>query len=250
MSKIISHIDPNDKTFKENAKAMRERMVDFKKWLAWHQQGGSEKARQRHVKHGKVLPRDRIKQLIDPDSSFLEFSAFAGYELYEDAVPAGGIITGMGQVMGQTCVIIANDATVKGGTYYPITVKKHLRAQEIASANHLPCIYLVDSGGAFLPKQDELFADKEHFGRIFYHQARMSAKGIPQIAVVLGPCTAGAAYIPAMADEAIIVKEQGAIFLAGPPLVKAATGEDTTMEALGGADLHCRELLLCVLILY
>jgi 3-methylcrotonyl-CoA carboxylase beta subunit len=187
-----------------------------------------------------MLPRDRVKHLLDPGSPFLEFSAFAAHGVYPDNVPAASLITGIGRVAGQECVIVANDATVKGGTYYPLTVKKHLRAQEIAAQNNLPCIYLVDSGGAFLPLQDEVFPDKEHFGRIFFNQANMSARGIPQIAAVMGSCTAGGAYVPAMADESIIVKNQGTIFLGGPPLVKAATGEEVSAEDLGGADVHCR----------
>lgn len=235
-----SQIKSSDKTYAQNVKTMQQFTDDFKKLLSHIQQGGDEKSRERHRKHGKLLPRERIDQLIDTGSTFLELSAFAGYELYEDILPGGGIITGVGQVMGLSCMIIANDATVKGGTYYPITVKKHLRAQKIALQNELPCIYLVDSGGAYLPKQDEVFPDEQHFGRIFYNQATMSALGIPQIAVVMGSCTAGGAYIPAMADESIMVKDQATIFLAGPPLVKAATGEVVTAEALGGADVHCR----------
>ncbi|TAK76580.1 MAG: methylcrotonoyl-CoA carboxylase, partial [Gammaproteobacteria bacterium] len=219
---------------------MRTMAMDLRKWLIKIQEGGGEKARERHRQHGKLLPRDRIELLLDPGSDFLELSPLAGYEMYEDDIPAAGIITGVGRIMGVDCMIIVNDATVKGGTYYPITVKKHLRAQKIAEQNHLPCIYLVDSGGAYLPKQEEVFPDENHFGRIFYNQANMSAQGIPQIAVVMGSCTAGGAYIPAMADESIIVREQGTIFLAGPPLVKAATGEVVTAEALGGADVHCR----------
>uniref|UniRef100_A0A8C9FYK7 methylcrotonoyl-CoA carboxylase n=1 Tax=Pavo cristatus TaxID=9049 RepID=A0A8C9FYK7_PAVCR len=203
--------------------------------------GGGEKARKLHTSRGKLLPRERIDRLIDPGSPFLEFSQFAGYQLYgNEEVPAGGIITGIGRISGVECLIVANDATVKGGTYYPITVKKHLRAQEIAMQNHLPCIYLVDSGGANLPRQAEVFPDRDHFGRIFYNQAIMSSQGIPQIAVVMGSCTAGGAYVPAMADESIIVGKQGTIFLGGPPLVKAATGEEVSAEDLGGADLHCR----------
>ncbi|RKO86348.1 carboxyl transferase, partial [Blyttiomyces helicus] len=202
--------------------------------------GGGEVARQRHLARKKLLPRDRIDALLDPGSPFLELSQFAGYNLYDDDVPAGGIITGIGRVSGVECVIVANDSTVKGGTYYPITIKKHLRAQEIARENRLPCIYLVDSGGANLPQQAEVFPDKEHFGRIFYNQANMSGAGIPQVAIVLGSCTAGGAYVPAMADESVIVKNQGTIFLAGPPLVKAATGEVVSAEELGGADLHCK----------
>ncbi len=203
-------------------------------------QGGGEAARKRHLSRGKLLPRDRVRALIDPSSPFLEVGQLAAHGMYGGEVPAAGIITGVGRVSGRECVIVANDATVKGGTYYPITVKKHLRAQEIALQNRLPCIYLVDSGGANLPNQDEVFPDRDHFGRIFYNQATMSAAGIPQIAVVMGSCTAGGAYVPAMADESIIVRGQGTIFLAGPPLVKAATGEIVTAEELGGGDLHSR----------
>ncbi|HTM85347.1 MAG TPA: carboxyl transferase domain-containing protein [Mycobacterium sp.] len=202
--------------------------------------GGSERSRQRHVARGKLLPRDRVDRLLDPGSPFLELSPLAADGMYDDECPGAGIITGIGRVSGRECVIVTNDATVKGGTYYPITVKKHLRAQEVALQNQLPCIYLVDSGGAFLPRQDEVFPDREHFGRIFYNQATMSAKGIPQVAAVLGSCTAGGAYVPAMSDEAVIVREQGTIFLGGPPLVKAATGEIVTAEELGGGDLHSK----------
>lgn len=202
--------------------------------------GGSERSRQRHVARGKLLPRDRVDGLLDPGSPFLELSPLAAVGMYDDECPGAGIITGIGRVSGRECVIVANDATVKGGTYYPITVKKHLRAQEVALQNRLPCIYLVDSGGAFLPRQDEVFPDREHFGRIFYNQATMSAAGIPQVAAVLGSCTAGGAYVPAMSDEAVIVREQGTIFLGGPPLVKAATGEVVTAEELGGGELHSR----------
>ena len=204
------------------------------------EQGGDDTSRERHTARGKLLPRERIKLLLDKDSTFLELSPLAAWDVYDDYVPAAGIITGVGQVKGQSCIIIANDATVKGGTYYPLTVKKHLRAQQIAQENNLPCIYLVDSGGAHLPHQDDVFPDREHFGRIFFNQANMSAQNIPQIAVVMGSCTAGGAYVPAMADESIIVKNQGTIFIGGPPLVKAATGENVTAEDLGGADLHCR----------
>ena len=203
--------------------------------------GGDERARTRHVSRGKLLPRDRVKTLLDPNTAFLEFSTFAAHEIYDDSVPAASLITGIGQVSGNACVVVANDATVKGGTYYPMTVKKHLRAQEIALENQLPCIYLVDSGGAFLPLQSDVFPDKNHFGRIFYNQANLSAKGIPQIAVVMGSCTAGGAYVPAMCDQAIIVKNQGTIFLGGPPLVKAATGEEVDAEALGGGEVHSRQ---------
>ncbi len=240
MAAFQTQVNSGDNTFQQNASVMSAMAADLRKLLIKTQEGGGEKARERHHQHGKLLPRDRIELLLDPGSDFLELSALAGFELYDDELPAGGIITGIGRVMGIDCMIVANDATVKGGTYYPITVKKHLRAQKIAEQNRLPCIYLVDSGGAFLPKQDEVFPDENHFGRIFYNQATMSAKGIPQIAVVMGSCTAGGAYIPAMADESIMVREQATIFLAGPPLVKAATGEVVTAEALGGADVHCR----------
>ena len=202
--------------------------------------GGDERSRQRHLARNKLLPRDRVAGLIDPGSPFLELSQLAAYGLYDNEVPSAGIVTGIGRVSGRECVIVANDATVKGGTYFPITVKKHLRAQEIALQNRLPCIYLVDSGGAFLPMQDEIFPDREHFGRIFFNQANLSAQGIPQIAAVMGSCTAGGAYVPAMSDETIIVRKQGTIFLGGPPLVQAATGEIVTAEDLGGADVHAR----------
>lgn len=240
MAVLTTAINPQSALFKGNAAQMAELVADLRNKSQSIAQGGNDQARKRHTQQGKLLPRERIDHLLDPGSPFLELSAFAGYEMYGEPVPAGGIITGVGQVMGQECMIIANDATVKGGTYYPITVKKHLRAQEIAAANHLPCIYLVDSGGAFLPKQDEVFPDKDHFGRIFYNQANLSAQGISQIAVVMGSCTAGGAYVPAMADIAIMVKNQATIFLGGPPLVKAATGEVVSAEELGGADVHCR----------
>ena len=215
------------------SKSLREKILQNSK-------GGRPEMVERHQERGKLLARDRIEELIDSDTPFLEFSPLAAHGLYADEVPSAGIVTGVGVVNGREVMIIANDATVKGGTYYPLTVKKHLRAQEVAQENFLPCIYLVDSGGAFLPMQDEVFPDKEHFGRIFYNQAQMSAKGIPQIAVVMGSCTAGGAYVPAMSDETIIVKEQGTIFLGGPPLVKAATGEDVNSEELGGAEVHTR----------
>lgn len=240
MSVFETQIKSEDKSYQHNAAAMRKIAADLNNELKKIQAGGGEKAIKRHREHGKLLPRERIELLLDPGSDFLELSALAGYQLHDDDIPAGGIITGVGKICGLDCMIIANDATVKGGTYYPITVKKHLRAQKIAEQNRLPCIYLVDSGGAYLPKQDEVFPDENHFGRIFYNQANMSAQGIPQIAVVMGSCTAGGAYIPAMADESIMVREQATIFLAGPPLVKAATGEVVTAEALGGADVHCR----------
>ena len=240
MAKIISKINPRSPEFIENAAHMQQQVDDLQQKLDIIKQGGGEKSRQRHLSRGKLLPRDRVNALLDAGSPFLELSQFAAYEVYPDNVPSAGIITGIGRVGGQECVIVANDATVKGGTYYPLTVKKHLRAQAIAQENNLPCIYLVDSGGANLPNQDDVFPDKEHFGRIFFNQANMSAQNIPQIAVVMGSCTAGGAYVPAMADESIIVKEQGTIFLAGPPLVKAATGEVVSAEDLGGADVHCR----------
>ncbi len=213
---------------------LRERLAEVRK-------GGSESARRKHLDRGKLLARDRVDQLLDPGSPFLELSPLAATGMYDDAVPSAGIVTGVGRVSGRECVVVANDATVKGGTYYPMTVKKHLRAQEVARANRLPCIYLVDSGGAFLPMQDEVFPDKEHFGRIFFNQANLSALGIPQVAAVMGSCTAGGAYVPAMSDESVIVKEQGTIFLGGPPLVKAATGEVVTAEDLGGGDVHARK---------
>src|ERR1700752_447064 len=240
MAVLKTAIDRQGEAFRTNSASMRALVADLEGKLAKIALGGGEAARQRHFGRGKLLPRDRIAALIDPGAPFLELSPLAGHALYDDEVPAGGIITGIGPVMGCECVIVANDATVKGGTYYPITVKKHLRAQEIAKQNRLPCIYLVDSGGAFLPKQDEVFPDREHFGRIFYNQATMSAEGIPQIAAVLGSCTAGGAYAPAMSDEAVIVRNQGTIFLGGPPLVKAATGEVVTAEELGGGDLHSK----------
>ena len=240
MAVIKSQINTNSESFRTNAEAMKIIEQDLQDKVATIVQGGGVKSQERHLSRGKLLPRARIKLLLDEGSPFLEFSQFAAYKVYEDNLPASGIITGIGRIQGQECIVVANDATVKGGTYYPLTVKKHLRAQTIAAENHLPCIYLVDSGGAFLPRQDDVFPDKEHFGRIFFNQANMSAQGIPQIAVVMGSCTAGGAYVPAMSDESIIVKEQGTIFLAGPPLVKAATGEVVTAEELGGADVHCR----------
>jgi len=236
---LQTSLDSESAEFKENKTAMDSLVSDLQKVVSDISLGGGATARERHLSRNKLLPRDRINHLLDPGSPFLEFSQLAGYGLYNDNVPAGGIITGIGRVQGVECMIVANDATVKGGTYYPITVKKHLRAQEIARENRLPCIYLVDSGGAYLPLQSEVFPDKNHFGRIFYNQATMSGEGIPQIAVVMGSCTAGGAYVPAMADESIIVSGQGTIFLGGPPLVKAATGEVVTAEELGGAELHC-----------
>ncbi|PZU89614.1 MAG: methylcrotonoyl-CoA carboxylase [Shinella sp.] len=229
-----------DAGYHANAAFMRGLVDDLKTRVSEIAMGGGEAARNRHRARGKLLPRDRVDALLDPGTPFLELSQFAAYGVYDEAVPAAGIITGIGRVAGRECMIVANDPTVKGGTYYPLTVKKHLRAQEIARENRLPCLYLVDSGGAYLPLQDEVFPDRDHFGRIFYNQAAMSAEGIPQIAVVMGSCTAGGAYVPAMSDQSIIVKNQGTIFLGGPPLVKAATGEVVTAEELGGADVHSR----------
>ncbi len=240
MSLLQTQVDAKDQTFQANAKVMQALVKDLKEKLKAIQQGGGPQACERHKQHGKLLPRQRLQMLIDEGSEFLELSALAGYDLYDTELAAGGLITGIGRIMNVDCMIVINDATVKGGTYYPITVKKHLRAQQIAAANHLPCIYLVDSGGAYLPLQDEVFPDERHFGRIFFNQAHLSSQGLPQIAVVMGSCTAGGAYIPAMADEAIMVKNQATIFLAGPPLVKAATGEVVSAEALGGAEVHCR----------
>ena len=240
MTVLSSSIDQRSKGFAANAEAMRGLVEELRAKLAAIEQGGSEEARRRHLGRGKLLPRERVRALLDPGSPFLEFSHLAAYGMYDGEVPAAGIITGIGRIMGHECVIVANDATVKGGTYFPMTVKKHLRAQEIAGENRLPCLYLVDSGGAFLPAQDEVFPDREHFGRIFYNQARLSAAGIPQIALVMGSCTAGGAYVPAMSDESVIVRGQGTIFLGGPPLVRAATGEVVTAEELGGAEVHSR----------
>jgi 3-methylcrotonyl-CoA carboxylase beta subunit len=240
MNVLKTAVAPQGEKFAANKAAMQSLIEDLRGKAALIAEGGGAKARERHVMRGKLLPRDRVVALIDPGTPFLEFSQFAAHEVYPDSVPAAGLITGIGRIRGQECVVVANDATVKGGTYYPLTVKKHLRAQEIAQENNLPCVYLVDSGGAHLPSQDEVFPDRDHFGRIFYNQARMSALGIPQIAVVMGSCTAGGAYVPAMSDEAIIVAGQGTIFLAGPPLVKAATGEIVSAEDLGGADVHSR----------
>ena len=240
MTAIRSSIDTKGSAFESNEDAVRALLDDLSEKLARIKQGGGPEAQAKHEARGKLPVRERIRNLVDPGAPFLEFSQFAAYEVYGDDVPAGGIITGIGPVEGVECVIVANDATVKGGTYYPLTVKKHLRAQEIARENNLPCIYLVDSGGAFLPRQDEVFPDKEHFGRIFFNQANMSAAGIPQIAVVMGSCTAGGAYVPAMCDESIIVENQGTIFLGGPLLVKAATGEEVSAEDLGGAAVHSK----------
>ncbi|MFP5393558.1 MAG: carboxyl transferase domain-containing protein [Gammaproteobacteria bacterium] len=240
MPHIDSKLNARSDDFKANAAAMQALVDDLRAKVEAISAGGGEAACAKHVARGKLLPRERVQLLLDPGTPFLELSQLAAYGMYDDAAPAAGIITGIGRVAGQECVIVCNDATVKGGTYYPITVKKHLRAQEIADQNHLPCIYLVDSGGANLPNQDEVFPDRDHFGRIFFNQANLSAKGIAQIAVVMGSCTAGGAYVPAMSDESIIVREQGTIFLGGPPLVKAATGEVVSAEDLGGGDVHTR----------
>ncbi|WP_299623066.1 carboxyl transferase domain-containing protein, partial [Pelagibius sp.] len=240
MPLIASKANTRDPEFAENDRSNRALVEDLRTRVEQTKLGGGERARERHLARGKLLPRERIRCLLDSGSPFLELSQLAASGLYDDEVPAAGLIAGIGRVSGRECLVLANDATVKGGTYYPITVKKHLRAQEIAEQNHLPCLYLVDSGGANLPNQDEVFPDRDHFGRIFFNQANMSAKGIPQIAVVMGSCTAGGAYVPAMADESIIVKEQGTIFLGGPPLVKAATGEVVSAEDLGGAEVHTR----------
>jgi 3-methylcrotonyl-CoA carboxylase beta subunit len=238
MSVIASQIDPRSPDFQASSAQLRAVVDDLQRELIRSAEGGGAKAREKHVARGKLLPRERIRALLDPGSPFLELSPLAAHGMYDDAAPGAGIVTGIGRVHGAEVVVVANDATVKGGTYFPITVKKHLRAQEVALENRLPCVYLVDSGGAFLSLQDEVFPDKEHFGRIFYNQARMSSLNIPQIAVVMGSCTAGGAYVPAMSDETIIVREQGTIFLGGPPLVKAATGEVVDAETLGGADVH------------
>src|SRR5467141_2014256 len=240
MGAIRSKLDPGSEEFQANARAMAGLVADLRAKVEYTAQGGEESARAKHLARGKLLPRERLRLLLDPGSPFLELSPLAAFGVYEDEAPGAGIITGVGLVSGKECVAVVNDATVKGGTYYPITVKKHLRAQEIALQNRLPCLYLVDSGGAYLPMQDEVFPDREHFGRIFYNQAQLSAHGIPQIALVMGSSTAGGAYVPAMSDETVIVKGTGTIFLGGPPLVKAATGEEVSAEDLGGADVHTR----------
>lgn len=240
MAIIKSKINPNSQEFKDNAQSMRALVDDLQSLVEQIKQGGGQASQQRHLSRGKMLPRDRVHALLDAGSPFLEIGQLAAHQVYDDPVPAAGVIAGIGRVSGVECMIVANDATTKGGSYFPLTVKKHLRAQTIAERCHLPCIYLVDSGGANLPTQDEVFPDRDHFGHIFFNQANMSAKGIPQIAAVMGSCTAGGAYVPAMSDESIIVREQGTIFLGGPPLVKAATGEVVTAEELGGADVHCR----------
>src|SRR5437762_1050541 len=240
MAILETRTDRTTTEFQENTQYFLELIDQLRQRVQQVQQGGGGEAIARHRKRNKLLARERIQLLCDPDTPFLELSALAAWDMYDNDAPSAGIVTGIGLVEGQECVIVANDATVKGGTYYPITVKKHLRAQEIAEQNHLPCIYLVDSGGAFLPRQDEVFPDREHFGRIFYNQARMSGKRIPQIAAVMGSSTAGGAYVPAMSDESVIVRGNGTIFLGGPPLVKAATGEEVSAEELGGADVHSR----------
>lgn len=240
MERIESHVRVGSEEFRSNREVHEAEVTKLRAEIERIRQGGPAQARKRHVERGKLLARDRVRNLLDPESPFLELSVLAAHGMYGSEAPAAGIITGIGRVHGREIIVVANDATVKGGTYYPITVKKHLRAQEIAMENRLPCIYLVDSGGAFLPLQAEVFPDRDHFGRIFYNQARMSAMGIAQIAVVMGSCTAGGAYVPAMCDENIIVKEQGTIFLGGPPLVRAATGEEVTAEELGGGDVHTR----------
>ncbi len=245
MPRIESRLDTRSEDFQDNARALRALTSELKREVERAAEGGSAAAVSRHRAAGKLTARERVRQLLDPGSPFVELSQLAAHGLYGGGIACGGIITGVGRVSGRQCVIVANDPTVKGGTYYPVTVKKHLRAQEIARENRLPCVYLVESGGAFLPAQDEVFPDKEHFGRIFYNQATLSALGVAQIAVVHGSCTAGGAYVPAMADENVIVRNQGRVFLGGPPLVKAATGEDIDAESLGGADVHCRESGVC-----
>jgi 3-methylcrotonyl-CoA carboxylase beta subunit len=240
MARIASTIDTRSAEFADNSDHMRALTAELRATLQRNAQGGSAVARQRHVAAGKLLVRERIEALLDPGAPFLELSPLAAHEVYDEPLPGAGLVTGIGRVAGRPALIVANDPTVKGGTYYPLTVKKHLRAQEIAGDNELPCIYLVESGGAFLPRQDEVFPDRDHFGRIFYNQATLSARGVAQIAVVHGSCTAGGAYVPAMSDHAIIVRNQGRVFLGGPPLVKAATGEEIDAESLGGADVHCR----------
>ncbi|MCA1530451.1 carboxyl transferase domain-containing protein [Bradyrhizobium yuanmingense] len=238
---LHSSIDPSSSEFARNSEAMRGLVADLREKLSEVAGGGGEASRKRHTARGKMLARERVDLLVDPGTSFLELSPLAAYGLYGGDVHSASVVTGVGRISGRECVIVANDATIKGGTYYPMTVKKHLRAQDIARQNNLPCVYMVDSGGAFLPLQDEIFPDERHFGRIFYNQAQMSSQGIPQIAIVMGSCTAGGAYVPAMSDESIIVRNQGTIFLGGPPLVKAATGEVVSAEELGGADVHSRQ---------
>ncbi|MGY3359064.1 acetyl-CoA carboxylase carboxyltransferase component [Bradyrhizobium sp. GM0.4] len=238
---LHSSIDTSSSDFARNSEAMRTLVADLREKLSQVAGGGGEVSRNRHTSRGKMLARERVDLLVDPGTAFMELSPLAAYGLYGGDVHSASVVTGVGRIAGRECVIVANDATIKGGTYYPMTVKKHLRAQDVARQNNLPCIYMVDSGGAFLPLQDEIFPDERHFGRIFYNQAQMSSQGIPQIAIVMGSCTAGGAYVPAMSDESIIVRNQGTIFLGGPPLVKAATGEVVTAEELGGADVHSRQ---------
>ncbi|TVS09231.1 MAG: methylcrotonoyl-CoA carboxylase [Gammaproteobacteria bacterium] len=240
MSVLRSALRVDDPAFQANAEQHAASAAALRAQVTELARGGDERSRARHVERGKLLPRDRLETLLDPGSAFLELGQLAGFELYDDRIPGAGLITGVGRIAGQPCMVVVNDATVKGGTYYPITVKKHLRAQDVALENGLPCIYLVDSGGAFLPMQDEVFPDRDHFGRIFFNQAKLSEAGIPQVAVVMGSCTAGGAYVPAMCDESVIVRNQGTIFLGGPPLVKAATGEEVDAESLGGGDVHAR----------
>src|ERR671930_598104 len=240
MAVLSSQVERASDDYARRRERMEALVAELRERTALVARGGGEEALERHRSRGKLTARERIDRLVDPDTAFLELGALAAWELYDGAAPGAGIVTGIGIVEGRECVIVANDATVKGGSYFPLTVKKHLRAQEVAEQNHLPCLYLVDSGGAFLPLQADVFPDREHFGRIFFNQARMSAKGIPQIAVVMGSCTAGGAYVPAMSDETIIVRGTGTIFIGGPPLVKAATGQDVSAEELGGADVHTR----------
>src|SRR5881392_1555813 len=240
MAVLTSQLDRDAEEFARRRVRMEELVAELQERTAQVARGGGEKATERHRSRGKLPARERVDRLVDPGTSFLELNALAAWELYEGHAPSAGIVTGVGVVEGRECVIVANDAMVKGGSYFPLTVKKHLRAQEVAEQNHLPCLYLVDSGGAFLPLQADVFPDRDHFGRIFFNQAQMSAKGIPQIAVVMGSCTAGGAYVPAMSDETVIVRGTGTIFIGGPPLVKAATGQDVTAEELGGGDVHTR----------
>src|SRR5689334_2862240 len=240
MAVLTSQLDREAEEFARRRERMEELVAELRERSAQVARGGGEKAMERHTSRGKLPARERIDRLVDPGTAFLELNALAAWDLYDGGAPSAGIVTGIGVVEGRECVIVANDATVKGGSYFPLTVKKHLRAQEVAEQNHLPCLYLVDSGGAFLPLQADVFPDRDHFGRIFFNQAQMSAKGIPQIAVVMGSCTAGGAYVPAMSDETVIVRGTGTIFTGAPPIVKAATGQDVTAEELGGADVHAR----------
>src|SRR5438270_10705477 len=241
MAVLGSQLERESDVFARRRERMEGLVAELRERTAQVARGGGEKATERHRSRGKLTARERIDRLVDPGGAFLELNALAAWDVYDNQAPSAGIVTGVGVVEGRECVVVANDATVKGGSYFPLTVKKHLRAQEVAEQNQLPCLYLVDSGGAFLPLQAEVFPDRDHFGRIFFNQARMSAKGIPQIAVVMGSCTAGGAYVPAMSDETVIVRGTGTIFIGGPPLVKAATGQDVTAEELGGADVHTRQ---------